>query len=108
MFVVSSSRRIVLCAPQRSSRHRHRSVSRSTPHKKYYRCSWAVLDNVCGVHVPGELFSVHLREAHVIGISIFVAMVHGMLHVRYAYARVVLILVHFASLPSYKKYYQCG
>ncbi|KAI5995083.1 hypothetical protein EDD15DRAFT_716779 [Pisolithus albus] len=61
MFVVSSSPRIVLCAPQRSSCHRHRSVililvqfAGLPPNKKYYRCGWAVLDNVCGVLVPGE------------------------------------------------------
>ncbi|KAI6015379.1 hypothetical protein BKA83DRAFT_689287, partial [Pisolithus microcarpus] len=27
-------------------------------------CGWVTVHNVCGVLVPGESFSVHLREAH--------------------------------------------
>ncbi|KAI5984432.1 hypothetical protein EDD15DRAFT_2201284 [Pisolithus albus] len=51
---------------------------------KYYPCGWAVLDNVCGVLVPGESLSVHPREAHVIG------------------------TVQFAGVPLHKMYYRCG
>ncbi|KAI5984438.1 hypothetical protein EDD15DRAFT_2308653 [Pisolithus albus] len=34
------------------------------PHQKHYQCGWVESDDVCGVLVPGESFSVHLREAH--------------------------------------------
>ncbi|KAI5995073.1 hypothetical protein EDD15DRAFT_715634 [Pisolithus albus] len=75
--------------------------------KKYYPCGWAVLDNVCGVPVPGASFSEHLREAHVIGI-VQVSILSAMLHVRYPNARVVLIPSQVAGLPPHKKYYRCG
>ncbi|KAI5984424.1 hypothetical protein EDD15DRAFT_2521615 [Pisolithus albus] len=96
---------------------------------KYCPCGWAVLDNVCGVLVPGESLSVHPREAHVIGIVQVAGVPPHKLYNRCGWAALdnvcgvpvpgasfsvhlredrVIGIVQFAGLPPNKMYYRCG